>query len=79
MFLTVPLITMIAIRVIIISLIVNTWLLLPRDVRLMVLGAVVFGLYHYCVYHLPFAQHHQPLLQFQKQLQQPLLPPTVGE
>lgn len=36
-----------------------TWLLLPPDVRLMVLAAAVFGIYHHRAFHVPFAEHHQ--------------------
>lgn len=63
------LLTIVAIRAFICILIATTWMLLPPDVRIMVLAAAVFGVYHHRAYYVPFAQEHQLLQQ----------PPIAGE
>ena len=55
------LLTVVTIRALVCFLIATTWILLPSDVRIMVLAAAVFGIYHHRAYHIPFAQQNQPL------------------
>ena len=57
------LLTIVAIRAFICILIATTWILLPPDVRIIVLAGAVFGIYHHRAYYVPFTQEHPPLQQ----------------
>lgn len=50
---------LIMVRLFIGTLIIITYLIMPTLIRLLMLGAIVFFVYHWRVYHQPFALHHR--------------------
>ena len=50
---------LIMVRLLIGILVIITYLIMPTVIRLLMLGTLVFFVYHWRVYHQPFALHHR--------------------